>query len=323
MAHIVVCLDMELPELNGWVKENIRPGFEARFLTVDSSDFWSTLPIAESLVLFESKITAEMIVAAKTLNLIQLPQVGCDNIDMAAATSAGIPVCNTPGVSGRSVAEHTLMLIFATLRRLVDCDASVRGSEWPALQFFQKGIHDLSGATLGIIGMGSIGKELAKICRPLAGEILYFRRHRLTKDEEQALEVTYAPMDELLCRSDVVSLHVPLNEDTRGMIGRRELSLMKRSAILVNAARGAVVDQDAFVEHMRAGRLMGAAFDVLWQEPPPPDSPLLTLENVVFTPHLGAASQEMQAKAFNMAFENVYRVAVGKEPLNRVLPKVS
>jgi phosphoglycerate dehydrogenase-like enzyme len=309
---------MDLQEFVDWIVNNIRPEFEPRFLSTGSSEMWQTLPRTDFLVLFESKVTAEMIKAAPKLKLIQLPQVGYDNVDVAAAARAGVPVCNTPGVTASSVAEHTLMLILATLRRLLECDASVRGSEWPQLEMFRKGLHDLAGATLGIVGLGAMGKALANACRPLAGEILYYKRHRLSGEEEQQLGVTYAQLDDLLRRSDVVSLHVPLNQETRGLIGRRELSLMKPGAILVNTARGSVVDYDALIEHMRAGRLGGAGFDVLWQEPLPPDSPLLTFDNVVFSPHVASSTHEAAWKCFSMAFENVYRVAAGSEPLNRV-----
>lgn len=318
MGYVVVCLDMELPEFVSWTERNIREDMEPRFLNVSSPELWENLPLADFLVLFESKVSAEMIVAAPKLKLIQLPQVGYDNIDVAAASRMNVPVCNAPGLVASSVAEHTLMLILATLRRLVECDARVRQSEWPQLGMFQKGLHDFAGATLGIVGMGAIGQALARICRPLAGSILYYNRRRLSNAKEEELGVSYAPLDELLVQSDVISLHVPLNETTHGLIGKKELAFMKPTAILVNTARGAVINQDALTEHLRAGRLRGAAFDVLWEEPPPPNSPLLTFDNVIFTPHVASGSQETAWRAFEVAFENVCRVAEGKEPFHRV-----
>jgi phosphoglycerate dehydrogenase-like enzyme len=318
MSYLVACLDMDLQEFVSWIKDNIRPGFEPRFISVESPDLWPGLPEADFMVLFESEITAEMIATAPKLKLIQLPQVGYDNVDVAAAAKAGVAVCNTPGVTAGSVAEHTLMLILATLRRLLECDASVRRSEWPQLEMFRRGLHDLAGATVGIVGFGNTGRALARICCPLAGEVLYYKRHRLPGDEEQQLGVAYAHLDDLLGRSDIVSLHVPLNEGTRGLIGGRELSLMKPGAILINAARGPVVDYEALIEHMHAGRLSGAGFDVLWQEPLPSDSPLLSFDNVVFSPHVASSSQEAAWDCFRVAFDNVYRVAAGEEPLHRV-----
>jgi phosphoglycerate dehydrogenase-like enzyme len=309
---------MALPEFQSWVKQNVRAGFEPRFLHAQSPDFTHALIEADYLVLFESRITADHIGAARGLKLIQLPQVGYDNVDLAAAARAGIPVCNTPGLVALSVAEHTLMLILATLRRLIESDASVRRSEWPQLRLFQKGLHDFAGATLGIVGLGATGSALARIARPLAGEILYTQRHRLPADQERALGVAYAPLDNLLQRCDVVSLHVPLNETTRGMIGRRELELMKPTAILVNMARGAVVQFDAFLAHMRGGKLRGAAFDVLWEEPPASDNPLLAFDNIVFSPHVASGSQETAWMALSAAFDNVYRVAAGELPFHRV-----
>jgi phosphoglycerate dehydrogenase-like enzyme len=318
MAHVVICLDMELPEFVAWIEGNIRPGFEPRFHKVNTPELRQALPEAEALVLFESPVTAELIAAAPRLKLIQLPQVGYDNVDTAAAARAGVPVCNTPGLVALSVAEHTLMLILATLRRLVESDASVRRSEWPQLGLFRKGLHDFAGTTLGIIGFGATGSALARIARPLAGKVLYYRRNRLPAAEEQALGVEYAPLDDLLGQADVVSLHTPLNESTRGLIGRRELGLMKPTAILVNMARGGVVDEAACVEHLQAGKLRGAAFDVLWDEPPRPGHPLLAFDNVVFSPHVASGSQETAWMALNAAFENVYRAVAGTAPLNRV-----
>jgi phosphoglycerate dehydrogenase-like enzyme len=309
---------MVLPEFVGWIEHNIRQDIEPQFVQVNSPELWAALPLADFLVVFESKITAEMIAAAPRLKLIQLPQVGYDNIDVAAASRMNVPVCNAPGLVAPSVAEHALMLILATLRRLVECDARVRQSEWPQLGMFQKGLHDFAGATLGIVGLGAIGRALARICRALAGTILYYNRRRLPPSAEKELGVTYAPLDELLRQSDVVSLHVPLDETTRGLIGAEQLSLMKPTAILVNTARGPVIDQDALIEHLRAGRLRGAAFDVLWEEPLPPQSPLLTFDNVLFTPHVASGSQETAWKAFEVTFENVYRVADGQAPLYRV-----
>lgn len=318
MSQVIACLDLDLPEFTNWIVSNARVGFEPRFLSTDSAELEHMLRDADFIVAAEADITAAMIAHAPSLRLIQLTQTGYDNVDVDAANKAGIPVCNAPGVNAASVAEHTLMLILATLRRLPECDRRVRNSEWPQLDMFRKGIHDFGGATLGIVGLGAVGTALVPLCRPLAGDVIYFKRHRLPVQEEEGLGVSYAPLEELLRRSDIVTLHVSLNEETRGMIGLEQLSLMKPTAILINTARGGVVDQDAFVEHMRAGGLRGAAFDVLWEEPLPPHSRLLSLDNMVFTPHIAAASQEVTWRIFEMSFDNVYRVAAGKQPLNRV-----
>jgi len=249
VSHVTVCLDMErYPEVLDWLVSNVRPGFELRFRDVGSPELWQTLPDADFLLLFEASVTAEMIAAAPGLKLIQVAQVAYHHVDLAAANGAGVPVCNTTGVIEGLVAEHALMLILAVMRRLHESDASVRRAEWPQMALWRKGLQSFAaGATLGIVGLGGIGKELARICRPLASGMLYYKRHRLPVKEEQSNGVTYAPLEELLRRSDIVSLHVPLNDGTEGLIGAQELSLMKPSAILVNTARSPVVDYDARV----------------------------------------------------------------------------
>lgn len=319
MPHTIACLDMELPEIRDWVRSNIRPTFDPRFISLDSPELLQTIRAAEFLVLFESRLTAELIGAATKLKLIQLPQVGYDNIDLVAAKDAGVPICHIPGeIIAGSVAEHTLMLILATMRRLIESDSTVRMSKWLQLEMFRKGLHDIAEVTLGIVGLGAIGKAVAAKSRALVGRVVYYDIVRPATDMEHKLGVTFVPLNELLRISDVVTLHVPLNEKTVGLIGYRELSIMKPSAILINAARGPIVEQEAFVECMREGRLRGAAFDVLWEEPPPADSPLLTLDNMIFTPHIASGSQEVTWKGMSLAFENIYRVAAGEEPRYRV-----
>jgi phosphoglycerate dehydrogenase-like enzyme len=221
-------------------------------------------------------------------------------------------------VNAAAVAEHTLMLMLAVARRLRESDESVHRGEWPQLELFQKGIHDLNGKTIGIVGLGSIGRTLANYVRPIAGRIVYYKRTRLADGLERELGVEYLSLEALLQQADVVTIHVPLNSETRGLLGERELKLMRTGSILINTARAAVVDEAALVSALRDRRIFAAALDVLWQEPPASNSELLDLDQLILTPHVAAASREVTEACFRVAFENVYRVARQEAPINRV-----
>ena len=316
MSAAIACLDLGLPEFDDWFRDHVASGYELRFLAADPDP--SALSDVEYVIVLEAPVTRTLIEAAPRLRLIQLPQTGFDNIDVEAAARAGVPVANTPGLNATSVAEHTLMLILAAFRRLIDADDAVRRATWPQLDLFRRGIRDLRGTTVGLVGFGSVGQALAPLLQPFGVELLYHRRTRLPEAEERRLAATWVPLDELLARSDVLSLHVPLTPETRNLIGRREIGLMKPDAIIVNAARGGVLDEGAALEAVESGRLHGLALDVLQTEPPDAASPLLRRTDVVLTPHVASGSKDVAWRSFQAALDNVYRVAAGQAPANRV-----
>jgi phosphoglycerate dehydrogenase-like enzyme len=318
MGGAIACLDFPLAELIDWVKTHARPGFDVRFPTLPDAHASDGLLDVEYLLVFESRVDDALLRNAPRLRLIQLPQVGFDNIDVGAAKRRGIPVCNTPGINAASVAEHALMLTLAVVRRLRESDSAVRRSAWPQVPLFEKGIHDLAGQTVGMVGFGATGQAFGRLCRALGARVLYSRRTRLAPDAEAASGAVYTPLDVLLREAHVVSLHVPLNNETRGLIGRRELGLMRPGAVLINTSRGGVLDEAALVERLRAGALLGAGLDVLAHEPPSPDNPLLSFENVMLTPHVASSSKETAWRALDQALANVYRVAAGDAPTGRV-----
>lgn len=252
--------------------------------------------------------------AAPNLKLVQLLSAGYDNVDLEAARRARVPVSNNGGANAISVAEHALMLMLTVARKVIWQHRSVAAGRWrgngPAPQMFE-----LFNKTLGIVGLGAIGKKVARLAQAFGMRIQYYDIKRLSEAEEDALGVRFRLLRELLRSSDFVSLNVPLNESTRGMIGAAELALMKPTAILVNTCRGPVVDEAALYRALSAGKLFGAGLDVFDQEPPPSDSPLLKLDNVVLTAHFAGPTSDNHVARFRNAFDNVQRVHRGEPPL--------
>jgi glyoxylate reductase len=261
------------------------------------------------------RIDIEVLDAAPALKVIANYGVGFEHIDLEAATGRGIPVTNTPGVLTDSTADLTLTLILAVARRVVEGDRRVREGKfqyWAPLLFLGQ---DVSGKTLGIIGLGRIGQAVARRAAGFGMRLIYHSRTRLQPSREQELKVTYAPLNTLLREADFVTLHVPLTSGTRHLMGRREFQLMKKSAYFINTARGPVVDEAALVETLRRGQIRGAGLDVYEQEPEL--SPGLTdLPNVVLLPHVGSATIETRTRMAWMAAENLLAGLRGDQPPN-------
>lgn len=237
--------------------------------------------------------------------------VGVDHIDVAAAEARGIPVGNTPGCLDASTADLTMALILATARNVVVGDRYARS---PGFTHYDPSIligHEVSGTTLGIVGMGRIGRQVARRARAFDMNVLYFNR-RPNPEAERDLGVTYASFEDLLRQSDFVALNCPLTPETTGLMSAPQFALMKRSAILVNMARGPVVDQMALHAALTTGQIAGAGLDVTDPEPLPRDHPLLTLDNIVITPHLGSASDRTRRRMMEMTIENLSAAVTGR-----------
>jgi len=233
-----------------------------------------------------------------------------------------VPICNNGGANSTAVAEHTLMLMLAACRRLVWQHGNVAAGRWRGNNLAQTRLFELRGRTLGIIGLGTIGKKVARLARAFGMAVQYYDLVRLSEEAEDALEVRFRLMNEILRTSDIVSLHVPLTAASKHMIGARELRQMKPSAYLINTCRGPVVDEPALYEALRDGTIAGAGLDVFDQEPPPSDNPLFGLDNVVLTPHLAGPTWDNQVTRFRNAFDNCQRVARGEKPL-WVIPELA
>ncbi len=230
--------------------------------------------------------------------------VGVDHIDVAAAAARGIPVGNTPGVLDGAAADMAFALLLAAGRRLVEGDRYARGPNFLHHDPSYMLGREVHGSTLGILGMGRIGTQVARRARAFDMTVLYHNRHRRPEAEAE-LGVRYATQDELLGAADYVVLTVPLTDETRGLIGRAELARMKPTAVLVNISRGPVVDTDALTEALAARRIYAAALDVTEPEPLPRDHPLLRLDNVIITPHLGSATEQTRRRMAEISVDNL------------------
>jgi phosphoglycerate dehydrogenase-like enzyme len=279
----------------------------------DDASLARLLPETDAIWHVLKPCTAAMIAAAPRLRLIQKIGVGVNTIDLEAAKARGIPVCNLPGTNSRAVAELTLALMLATLRRLPSFDAALRRGTWsdPALQ---DGIGELGGRTVGLVGFGAIPRLLAPVLSALGCRLLYTARHPATDAPDQ-----WRPLDALLAEADIVSLHLPLTETTAALIDARAIARMRRGAILINTARGGLVDQAALVGALRSGHLAAAGLDVFVDEPPAPAEALLTLPNVVLTPHIAWLTTGTFDRSFVLAAANCRRLASGETLLHRVV----
>jgi len=267
--------------------------------------------------LLTERIDEKLLDLAPKLKIVANMAVGFDNIDVAACARRGIVVTNTPGVLTETTADLAFALMMAAARRVTEAERFLREGKWKTWSPMLLCGVDVYGATLGIIGFGRIGQAVARRARGFSMRVLYTSQRRDTKLEAE-LGVEWRDLDSLLRESDFISIHVPLTEKTRGMIGRRELSLMKPAAVLVNTSRGPVVREQDLIEALRERRIFAAGLDVFETEPLPKDSPLLELDNVVLLPHIGSASIATRTKMAVMAANNLVRVLYGKEPLNPV-----
>ncbi|HZO75511.1 MAG TPA: D-glycerate dehydrogenase [Ktedonobacteraceae bacterium] len=258
-------------------------------------------------------------VSTPRLKLVANMAVGFNNIDVATATRLGIAVTNTPGVLTDTTADLAFGLLIATARRVAEAERYVRAGKftnWGPLLFCGAEVHH---ATLGLIGAGRIGKVMAKRASGFEMQVLYHNRQRLAPEEEAAYHLTYVSMDELLQQSDFVSIHTPYTPDTHHLIGRRELALMKPTAILINTARGPIVDEKALVQALQTKEIAGAGLDVFEREPTI-EPELLTMEQVVLLPHIGSASLKTRTLMATMASANIVAHALGQRPPNIVNP---
>jgi phosphoglycerate dehydrogenase-like enzyme len=257
---------------------------------------------------------------APNLQLVQVPGHGFDHVDLDAASRASVAVCTvaSSGAESHTVAEMALLLAGVASRRIIAGDAMVREGRWGTQEmlFGGGGVFELAGKTLGIVGFGRIGRELAKRARAFGMAVLYTDVVRA-----EDTDVEFRDLDGLLAASDVVSLHAPLTPETKHLMDDAAIARMKTGAVLVNTARGGLVDPDALARALRSGRIRAAAIDVFDPEPPPPDSPLLGLDNVVLSPHMAGVAQESVMRILGAALENCRRVERGEDPHDVVTPE--
>ena len=266
---------------------------------------------ADVVVVNKVVLGGETLRAAKGLKLVCLAATGTNNVDLDAARELGITVCNCQAYATASVVQHAVALLLALATRVIDYDEAVRARAWQRANAFcvlDFPIRELDGKTLGIVGYGELGRGVARLAEALGMQVLVARRPGSNDERDWRL-----PLDEMLPRLDVLSLHCPLTPETRGLVGARELERMRTSAFLINTARGGIVDEEALVSALREGKIAGAAFDVLSEEPPKAGNPLLQpdIPNLIVTPHSAWGSREARQRAADQVAENVRRFLEG------------
>ncbi len=268
---------------------------------------------ADFLLGYPGNPSKQEIAAAGRLKLFQVLSAGYEWLDLAAFQQAGIPIANNGGANAPTVAEHALLLILAVYKKLPFHHDSLHQGRWLGLQETLR-MREFRAKTLGIVGFGRIGRQLARLASGFEATIRYYDAVRAPAEVEQELGAVALPFDELLAQADVVSVHTPLTDHTQGLINARAFGLMKASAILINTSRGPVVDEPALIEALRNKQIAGAGLDVFSTEPMPTDSPLLSLDNVVVTPHIAGVTLDTWARRISFGFANIQRVAAGQAP---------
>ncbi len=259
-------------------------------------------------------VTAAHIAAAPRLKLIQKIGVGVNTIDVEAARARGVAVCNMPGTNSRAVAEMTLLLMLAALRRLAALDSATRrGEGWAAGPRLQEEYGELGGRTVGLVGYGAVPALLTPMLEAIGARVLYSARA-----PKPGARGEFRTLTQLLAEADIVSLHLPLTPETANLIDAKAIARMKPGAILVNTARGGLVDEGDLIEALISGHIAAAGLDVFVREPVAPDNALLTMENVVLAPHIAWLTPETLERSLGVAVENCKRLARGAELLNRV-----
>ncbi|MBQ4101963.1 MAG: D-2-hydroxyacid dehydrogenase [Oscillospiraceae bacterium] len=271
---------------------------------------------ADLLLCNKTRIDKELLDAAPSLKYVGLFATGYNNVDLSETEKRGITVCNAGSYSTDAVAQHTFALLLHQASRVADYNTFVQSGGWANTETFSPFVYptfEIAGKNLGIIGYGAIGKQTAKLAEAFGMRVLVYTRTKKDSD------VTYVSLEELLKTSDYITVHCPLNDQTRGLIGKEQLALCKKSAYLINTARGGVIDEKALAEAVKNKVIAGAAIDVLSKEPMAKDCPLLGVENITLTPHIAWAPLETRLRLLDIVKENIRAFLAGK-PQNVVKP---
>jgi phosphoglycerate dehydrogenase-like enzyme len=299
------------------IGESLLPeGFSIEILSKEPEERVQQLESADFIMGFlRTALAAGDYPHLRNVKLVQVLSAGYDGIRLNLLREMKIPLSNNGGANSFAVAEHAIMLMLSVYRQLPDLDRLVRAGEWRSSKLGEEEEHEIAGKTIGIVGAGMIGRLLARRLSGFEVKLVYFDPVRLAADEEASLCLTYRALEDLLRESDIVTLHAPADASTHHMINDRALALMKREAIVVNCARGELIDEAALYRALKEKRIWGAGLDTFEQEPPDPGNPLFTLPNVVLTPHAAGPTWESWPKRFGNSYANVQRVARGEPPL--------
>lgn len=280
-----------------------------------ADDIAAAMREAEYLLGFPRFLPDQAYAQAKRLKLVQVLSAGYDFVNIAGARKARIPICSNGGANSVAVAEHAVMLMLAIYRKLTTFHQNVASGHWHQGIPRTTDIFELEGKTVGLVGLGNIGRQVARRVQAFDARVIYYDALRPSPAEEARLGVEYVALPALLERADIVSLHVPLNEATRHMIDAQALARMKPKAVLINTCRGEVVDERALLKALDEKRILGAGLDTQEKEPADPNNPLLKLPNVILTPHSAGPTMDSYRKRFHNGYANIERVSRGEAPL--------
>ncbi len=307
-------LDVMAPDVQAEILDLAGSDFKVRFATsTDRAELLDLVSDCDFLLIGPGPVPAELLERCARVRLIQKWGVGVDKVDLDAARRLRIPLAIAAGSNAAPVSELTLGLMIAVNRRMIFADRLTRAGEWPR-PVMRSSCLQLDGHTVGLLGFGAIARMTARRLSSFDVRVLYHSNRRADSETEQALRAQKVPLDQLLAESDILSIHVPLNAETHHMINAAAIAKMKPSAIIINTARGSVVDEAALYEALASGRLRGAGLDVFEDEPPAPDNPLLKLENVVVMPHAGGGVFNNVRRVMGHSLDNMRKVMAG-EPL--------
>lgn len=311
MTETIVVLDPITEQSAERLRTMLPPGFVLTYATAYGDEHLKRIIVdADYAISGQVPVGGAVLRAARRLKLLHKWGVGVDNFDLPAARELGIKIARTTGSNALAVAEFTLGLTLAVLRSIASGHSELRNGHWRGAGMTAEGLL-LSGKTIGIIGFGAIGQALAGLLRGFDCRILYFKRNPLAADAARKVAADYCPLPELLRLSDVVTLNCPLTPETAGLIDRRALTTMKKTAVLINAARGGVVVERDLLDALLANDIRAAATDVFETEPLPPDSPLLKANNLIVTPHIAAMTADTFDKTVSRMMDNILRVSRG------------
>jgi glyoxylate reductase len=314
----ILYIDKVNVEIKELLIEQTPKGFELWFWNeMDTHVRAEKITRADYLLVAAQKLSEDTISLASNAKLIQKTGIGVDNIDTDSASKLGLPVCNTPGANATGVSELTILLILALYRKLPYINEATKSGKWLMWEL-RPSSYEMQGKTHGFIGFGNIGRETAKRSKAFGTEIIYFDKFRLTEEEEKDLGVRYSSLEDVIIKSDIISLHVPLLPETKGLLGEKELKMMKKNAVIINVARGGVVDENALYDALKSKIIAGAGIDVWESEPTNPNHPLFSLENIIASPHIGAGTRDTLTRVVQNAFDNIRRVELGESPQNIV-----
>lgn len=309
----IVWLEIHAEALMEKERKILPEGFELVRPTslTDKEEHLRLVQDADYIIAGRIPVTAEYIAAAPKLKMIQKWGIGVDKIDCKAAEARNIPVNITAGSNAIPVAELAVGLMLAVNRKIPYVSRTMREGQWVRTEMRAQ-CYMMNGKRVGLLGIGNIAKRVAKMVRGFDMEVVYYDVFRLSPEQEEELQARYVPFEELICTSDIISVHVPLTDQTRGMIGAEQFQHMKEGAVLINTARGPIVDEEAMIQALQSGTLRGAGLDAFSQEPVDPSNPLLQMDNVVCTCHIGGAASDNVIPVTEHAYQNIVAFSKGE-----------